>query len=496
MSAVAATPLPAFLSGPAKQLFIDGAWRPAASGATFTSINPSTGRPIVEVAAGDAADIDAAVAAARRAFTGPWSRFTPVQRQNVLLKLADLLERHQHEIGLINVVDMGVPVSKQRGGAAVETLRYFAGWATKLHGETIPNSFPGRYFSYTVREPIGVAGAITPWNSPLPATIWKIAPALATGCTIVLKPAEEASLTPLRIGELIAELDLPPGVVNIVTGYGETAGAALAAHPDVDKIGFTGSSETGRAILRSSADSNLKRISLELGGKSPDIIFADADLGAAIPAAAEAVFGNSGQICVAGTRIFVERPVYDEVLAGVARYADALAVGDSLDPTTEIGPLVSQAQLDRVSGYLELGRAEGAATVAGGARLTDGALADGYFVAPTVLADVRDDMRVVREEIFGPVASVLPFDDVDEVVQRANNTSYGLAGGLWTRDLARAHTVAQALQTGMVWVNGYGAVDPAVPFGGAKTSGWGNELSGEILHEYLNVKSIWINTGA
>jgi aldehyde dehydrogenase (NAD+) len=486
--------LPGFLRGAAKGLLIGGEWVPARSGATFESINPSTGAPIVSVAAGDKRDVGDAVAAARRAFEGPWRRFTPAQRQNVLLQLADLVEAHSHELGLINAVDMGVPVARQRGGAAVEALRYFAGWATKLHGETIPNSARGNLFAYTRPEPVGVAGAIIPWNNPLPATIWKIAPALATGCTMVLKPSEEASLTPLRLGEIIQELDLPPGVINIVTGFGETAGAALAAHPDVDKIGFTGSITTGRLIVKAAADSNFKRVSLEMGGKSPDIIFADADLASAIPAASLAVFGNTGQVCIAGTRVFVERPVYDEVLDGMAKVAASLQVGNSLDPSTDIGPLVSAAQLERVTGYLDLAVAEGAKAVTGGARLSSGGLADGYFVEPTVYSEVHDDMRVVQEEIFGPVATVLPFDDVDEVIRRANNSRFGLAGGVWTRHLGRAHQVAHAINTGMVWVNTYGSVDPAVPFGGAKSSGWGNELSGHILQEYLNIKAVWINT--
>ncbi|MER6176137.1 aldehyde dehydrogenase family protein [Streptosporangium sp. NPDC001681] len=487
------------LGGAPRRLLIDGRWVPAVSEKTFDTINPSTGAVIASVAEGDAEDIDLAVAAARRALEGPWRRFTPVQRQNILLRFAELVEKHIDELALLNVIDMGVPYSWQMGttrggvkpGNPVETIRYFAGWATKLHGETVQNSLSTPLHSLTLREPVGVVGAIIPWNSPLAAPVWKIAPVLATGCTIVLKPAEEAPLTPLRLGELLQELDLPPGVVNVVTGYGETAGARLAAHPDVNKIGFTGSTATGREIIRASAV-NMKRVHVELGGKSPDIVFADADLDVAIPGAAMGIFANNGQVCSAGSRIFVQRPVYEEFVSRFAEEAARLKVGDALDPDTEIGPIVSRAQLDRVAGYLESGPAEGARVVAGGHRVEDGELAKGNFVAPTVFADVRDEMRIAREEIFGPVASVLPFDTVDEVIRRANATEYGLAAGVWTRDVGRAHKMIDALQAGNVYVNTWGQVDPSMPFGGLKTSGYGNELSGHVLHEYLNTKAVWI----
>ena len=386
-----------YLDGRPKRLLIDGEWVSARSGKTFDSINPSTGEVIGEVAEADAGDVDVAVAAARRAFDGPWSKFTPQQRQNVLLKLADLVEQHLDELRMLDVIDMGMPIQRtQRSNKIVENLRYFAGWTTKIHGETVPNSQPGSVFTYTLKEPVGVCANILAWNGPLGATLSKIAPVLTTGCTMILKPAEEASLTALRVGELVQELDLPPGVINIVTGYGEPVGAALTSHPGVDKVAFTGSSVTGQKVVRA-ASGNLKRVSLELGGKSPDIIFADANLDAAIPGAAMGVFSNSGQVCYAGTRVFVERPIYDEFVARMSEFAESLVVGNSMDPATEIGPVASQAQLARVVGYLDIGKNEGARTTAGGTRLVDGDLADGYFVAPTVFADVKDDMRIAQE---------------------------------------------------------------------------------------------------
>jgi aldehyde dehydrogenase (NAD+) len=372
-------------------------------------------------------------------------------------------------------------------------LRYYAGMATALHGETIENSLPGDIFSYTLKEPIGVVGAIIPWNGPLGASVWKIGPALATGCTAILKPAEEAPLTPLRLGELILEAGVPPGVVNIVPGYGETAGAALARHPGVDKVAFTGSHLTGQKIIEASAG-NLKRVSLELGGKSPDIVFADADLESAAPGAGMAVFANSGQICSAGTRLFVERRVYDEFVERVANFGKGLRVGNGTDPETQIGPLVSEQQLERVTGYLAIGKQEGARAMAGGERLTEGALAQGYFVPPTVFADVRDDMRIAQDEIFGPVISAIPFSDIDEVIGRANATPFGLGSGVWTRDVSKAHRLAKAIRAGSVWVNCYQAMDPAVPFGGYKMSGYGRESGLQHLEEYLNVKAVWIKT--
>src|SRR5690242_6151788 len=392
-----------YADGSYKKMLIDGKWVDAASGKKFETLNPATGELLATVAEGHAEDINRAVAAARRAFEGPWSKVKPFERQNLLLKLADLVEKNFEELSQLDTLDMGAPISRTRGNKlrALGMLRYYAGQATAIHGETIENSLPGEIFSYTLKEPIGVVGAIIPWNGPLTATIWKIGPAIATGCTVVLKPAEESPLTSLRIAELCMEAGIPPGVVNVVPGYGETAGAALAAHHGVDKVAFTGSHVTGQSIIRASAG-NLKRVSLELGGKSPDIVFADADVEAAAPGAAMAVFANSGQICSAGTRMFVERKIYDEFTDRVAAFGKKLRVGNGLDPETQIGPLVSEQQLERVTGYLSLGKQEGARAVVGGERLTEGPLAKGYFVPPTVFTDVRDNMRIAQEEIFGP----------------------------------------------------------------------------------------------
>ena len=484
-----------YADGQFKRMLINGEWVKSASGKTFESRNPATGDLLATVAEGDAEDINRAVAAARAAFEGPWSKFKPYERQALLLKLADLVEKHFDELSILDTLDMGAPVSRTRATRqrVLGMLRWYAGIAVSIHGETIENSLPGEYFSYTLKEPIGVVGAIIPWNGPLGATIWKVGPALATGCTVVLKPAEEAPLTSLRLGELILEAGVPPGVVNIVPGNGETAGAALAAHPGVDKVAFTGSHLTGQLIVQASAG-NLKRVSLELGGKSPDIVFADADLETAVPGAGMAVFANSGQICSAGTRLFVERKVYDEFVGRVADFGKGLRVGNGLEPDTQIGPLVSEQQLERVTGYLSVARQEGARAVAGGEQLTEGPFAKGFFVPPTVFADVRDDMRIAQEEIFGPVISAIPFTDVEEVITRGNATTFGLGSGVWTRDVGKAHRLAKGLRAGSVWINCYQAMDPAVPFGGYKMSGDGRESGIQQMEEYLNVKAVWIKT--
>ncbi len=488
-------PHPAFLDGRAKRLLIDGKWVEAQSGKTFDSYNPTTGRALDPLALAEAADVDLAVAAARRAFEGPWSKFKPAERQAVLLKLADLIEARYDELAMLDTLDMGCPfaIGQFVKSLVIGTFRFCAGQSVALQGETLPNSLPFDVFSYTLREPVGVVGGIIPWNGPVFNATWKIAPVLATGCTLVLKAAEQASYSPLLLAELCLEAGVPPGVVNVITGYGEVAGAALAAHPDVDKIAFTGSTETGQHIIRASAV-NVKRLTLELGGKSPDIVFADANLAEAVPGAAMAVFANSGQVCSAGSRLFVERKVYDEFTNGVADFAKSLKVGDPIDPATQIGPLVSKGQLDRVTSYLAAGAEEGAKALSGGARLTEGALADGYFVPPTIFANVDGSMRIAREEIFGPVISAIPFDNIEEVVKKANDTTFGLGSGVWTRDITKAHTLAKRIRAGSVWINCYQMMDPAVPFGGYKMSGYGSESGKHHLDEYLNTKAVWIKT--
>ncbi len=481
---------PAFLDSNVKGLFIDGKCTPALSGLTFETISPSTGLVLAHMAQAGKEDVDLAVAAARRAFEGEWSRFKPFDRQQVLLRLADLVDAHYDELAMLDTLDMGGPISRTLLGRrrAVAMLRYYAGLATSTQGDTIPISAPGEFHCYTRKEPVGVVGAINPWNGPIGLAIWKLCPVLASGCTVVLKPAEQAPLSPLRLAELCMQAGIPAGVVNVITGFG-AAGAALAEHPGVDKIAFTGSTEVGQKIVRAAAG-NMKRMSMELGGKSPDIVFADADIEAAIPGAAMAVFSNSGQICSAGTRLFVQRPIYEEFVARVAAYAKTLKVGDPLDEATQLGPVVSAEQLERVTGYMALGREQGARAVTGGQRLTSGNLAQGYYVEPTVFADVQDDMRIAREEIFGPVISALPFDTLEEVVRRANDSSYGLGSGVWSRNVNTIHKVAHALRTGTVWANCYQVMDPAMPFGGYKMSGFGRESGVEHMHEYLQTKAV------
>ena len=474
---------------------IDGKWVPAQSDKVLEARNPATGALLATVPRGGEADVDAAVQAARRAFEGPWSKFTPFERQALLLRIADRFEAEWENLCISDTLDMGMPIARTLANSrrVIGMLRFYAGQAVALHGATIPNSFPGEILSQTVKEPVGVVGAIIPWNAPIAGSIWKIAPALATGCTVVLKPSEEASLTVLMIARLMSQAGLPDGVLNIVTGTGAEAGAALAAHPGVDKIVFTGSTATGQAIARA-ATGNLKRVSLELGGKSPVIVCRDADIEKAVPVAAMAVFANSGQICIAGSRLFVAREIHDEFVRRVADFAAGLKIGNGLNPDTELGPVISGRQARRIEGFLAAGREEGASILTGGERLNGPDYAGGEFFAPTVFGDVRDDMTIAREEIFGPVISAMPFDTLDEVVERANATPYGLAAGVFTTHLGAAHKLARRLRAGSVWVNMYHAIDPAVPFGGVKMSGYGREGGIEHLEEYLDTKAIWINT--
>lgn len=479
--------------GQLRRMFIDGQWVEAASGQTMETTNPATGQVLARVPRSGAEDINRAVRAARQALEGPWARFTPAQRQLTLLRLADLFEEHWDELSLSDTLDMGKPLVRARAdkGRVAGMLRYYAGMATSLDGRTIANSQPGELLSYTVKEPIGVVGGIIPWNAPVAGTVWKIGPALATGCTVVLKPSEEAPLSPLLIAELLSRVGLPNGVVNVVTGTGSEAGAPLANHPDVDKVAFTGSTATGQSILRASAG-NIKRVTLELGGKSPQVVCADADLETIVPTVALSAFANSGQICIAGSRLLVHRSVHDELVERLADYAGTLKVGPGIDPETDIGPLVSTVQMDRVLGFLEAGKSDGASVRAGGTRLTEGALGAGNFVAPTVFGGADDTMSIIREEIFGPVISALPFDDLEEAVVRANATPYGLAAGVYTRDVGTAHKLAARLKVGTVWVNTYHSLDPAVPFGGYKASGYGKEGGAEHLEAYINTKTVWV----
>jgi len=490
MATVVSSPTEIRAAVSATKLLINNRWVNSESGKTFPTINPSTGEEICQVAEADASDVDKAVKAARAAFDkGPWRKMFGSERSRLMNRLADLIEKHADELARLEALDNGKPYSVAKAADLALTVacyRYYAGWADKIQGKTIP--ITGDYFCYTKHEPVGVVGQIIPWNFPLLMQAWKLGPALATGNTVVMKPAEQTPLTALRVGELILEAGFPEGVVNLLPGYGPTAGAALARHMDVDKVAFTGSTEVGHLIMEAAAKSNLKRVTLELGGKSPNIVFADANMDEAVEGSHFALFFNQGQCCCAGSRLFVEEKAYDEFVQRSAARAKKRKVGDPFDAATEQGPQVDEDQFKKVMGFIESGKKQGAKLVAGGNRVGD----RGYFIEPTVFADVQDNMQIAQEEIFGPVQSIIKFKDMDEVVERANKTMYGLAAAVWTRDIGKAHAIANNVRAGTVWVNCYDVLDTAAPFGGFKQSGIGRELGEYGLQQYTEVKTVTV----
>jgi aldehyde dehydrogenase (NAD+) len=491
MATVLTEPQAAHVPSQQTKILIGNKWVDSVSGKTFKTINPATGDILAEVAEADAADVDIAVKAARKAFhaKAPWRRMSASERGKLLNRLADLIEKNAAQLAMLESIDNGKPRHVAEAAdvpLVIACYRYYAGWADKIQGKTIPVN--GDYFCYTRHEPVGVVGQIIPWNFPLLMQAWKLAPALACGNTVVLKPAEQTPLTALRIGELILEAGFPEGVVNILPGYGPTAGAAIARHMDVDKVAFTGSTEVGQLVMKAAAESNLKRVTLELGGKSPNIIFADADMDQAVEGSHFALFFNQGQCCCAGSRVFVEDKIYDSFVERSVARARERVVGDPLDRKTEQGPQVDREQMDKILGYVESGKREGAKLLCGGGQVGE----RGYFVEPTVFVDVKDEMKIAQEEIFGPVMSIMKFSDIDELTERANKSIYGLAAAVWTRDIGKAHHVANNVRAGTVWVNCYDVFDAAAPFGGFKQSGVGRELGEYGLQQYSEIKTVTV----